>query len=331
VNGVAITQTSLNNNLKVLQDNPGVLCLLSDGAGQPTGAGGTATTPTSNATEWLSRMIEYQLLDQIAASRGVTPSALQVARAHAQLIAQINETLSSGSSTCAGAGTTASAVLTPLPGWFVSELVDAQATANALVERAAARSLTTPALRRYFIAHRAAFGPICVNVGGATTTAEATLLRAKLVAGIPMALAAGEGNYQSDVCVTPSEQAYAEVQEAVDGLAAGGVSQPVSDGQAGYVVFQLVARMTPTFAASRGEVASAVREIAQDALSGALQVRLHTSTITVNPRYGTIEPNAIQVIEPPAPQPTDVPNPAANLPTAAAVPAATTPPVSGGG
>lgn len=334
VNGVAITNATVNSDLAAIGSSPGYQCYLAVDAalnnGSPVtpiyGVGGSSTYNTGAANAWVSQLVEGQLIAGLVAERGVTISAQDLSAGRATLLEQIAGVLGQGqqqSLTCPVEPSSAQDVLDSLPGWFVDAQVLAQANEDALLAHEAGYALSSSDLQRYFDDHPSDFQKICASEVEVATEAAANQIAAAVKAGSTFAQAAAAAATTVDSgCVTPSDANYAAIAQAVGGLTPGQLSsvltlqQASSTTQGAYALLQLTSRTAATFAESESAVRDALLTGGSKKADAALVSVVHQSDVTVDPRYGTWHPGAVLITVPRQPSRSLVLNAAANDPSA---------------
>lgn len=341
VNGTAISQQQLNTDVSAIASSPDYQCYLNaqyylasngssqlppvEGAGQGQNPGDNPTANSGFVANYLDTEISHQLVLQVAGQHGVTVGQTQRADARAALSGQITVVMQDVAQTAQGENPTYSChhttspltgdeVLGSLPSSFVDSQVQYLATASALSENLAGIGSSQADLVHYYDNHRSEFDTVCYNGALYTSASAATAARASVAAGTPFSqVAAGAPQHGALQCGPLVEVAagLGTTVSALDHLAAGQVSDPVSDGQ-NYLLLELSSRTTTPY----GQVKSAVSQLAQNAGSQAAQAKLtqaeRRASVTVNPRYGSWKVLAAQVFPPSTPPALDVLNPPAN-------------------
>ncbi|MGH2927496.1 MAG: hypothetical protein ACRDL8_04780, partial [Solirubrobacteraceae bacterium] len=220
------------------------------------------------------------------------------------------------SPSCGGSGR---AVLSSLPGWFVSEQERAEAQQGLLDARAAGSGLTDRQIATYFRHHRTSFDKDCLDVVVVQTSSAAQQVEAALARGASFS---GEARTAS---ITQSSAAaggsvgcgYLEgtfLGTAVGKLAVSTVSPPVSaDGY--YWVVKLAGRSAVSLRTARPTVVTALLHAGQQRADKELIAALRSSKIAVDPRYGTTSPHSLTLVLPaPSPPPSAEISAVANRP-----------------
>ena len=330
VNGVGISRSTLNSDLRTIADTPAFQCYLAaslavrsdDLASLPAvaGGGGSKTVSTRFADYWLSQLVNNELIDQLAAKRHLAVSAADLAAGRTDLVNQISGTLSeveqaSGQAdVCAPDG---SAVLASVPAAFAGRLVQSQAAGDVVLAAAAGYGLGPAQLASFYSAHPSDFDTICLSAIQTTTEAAATAARAEIVGGTPFALVAATSSTDATSaaaggaigCFTPTDPAYTSVTSDIAGLGVGQVSTPKSD-QGSYVLLEITSRRPTSFAAAGDAVRQAVLAAGATAANGELKAITRRSAVTIDPRYGRWAGGAtIAVVPPLSPPATALLNP----------------------
>ncbi len=346
VNGTGISQATLNADLTAIGKSTGYQCILNAQIAVQTngqssgltiyGVGSSQANPHSFAMGftdgWLQELIRGELVTQLAAAHGVTVGPADLSSARADGTASLTGTLSEVSGSRYECSGTAAQILGSMPTSFVDEMVQNQATFEALYAHAAGHPLTTAGLAAYFALHRRSFDTLCLRGLAAATSSAAEGYRDKLAFGTPFAqVAAATGQPTTVTCIPPSSTSYRQAASVLSGVAIGGVSQVFAD-QSEYAVVQLVSRKPSTFAQARPAVHDAVLAAGAQLLSATLTRYASRADITVDPRYGRwLAAPALTIKPPQSPPISTLLAPAANLPAVQAVtPAVPTQPAGGG-
>lgn len=341
VNGAGITQASLNADLSAIAGSTGYQCYLGadlELTGQSTaglfpvlGAGAATGAPTVFRTAfvryWLSQRMSGELMTQAVAARHLAVGPADLALGRATLAQQIDGVFSTFQSTTGqSCGATAASLLASLPRAFVSEQVRAQATQDVLLAHESGYGLGAASLLRYFSTHRAQFDTICVSYVAFPSESAATLARAAVATGTPLA---------STGTVTPlgcaMRAAITSLPSSVTTLPVGQVSQPVAGGSGGYALLEVTSSRKSTFAAARSEVQNAVLAAGSARTTALLRAANRVARVTADPRYGRVVPHTIELAAPQSPRRGVVLNPAADVAARQTSPSPSPPTGSGSG
>jgi hypothetical protein len=349
VNGVTISQNSLNSDVAAIDGSTNNLyaCYLNaqqvaatqgqsglppiNGVGQSSTQGPHTTATTAFVATYLDTEIGHELVQQLAAKHHLTVTARDVSQARVGLTAQITSVLqevaANAPQDACGAGTqaaTGATVLASMPASFIKSTVHFDATVSVLEEYFSGVGTSTADLQRYYSAHRANFDSACFTVAEYTSQSDAAAAKAKVTAGTPFgqvaAAVAGGGPQGCDILYgiasqLPSANLYK--------LALNTVSAPIADGSS-YILLEITSRTPTPFATARSEVEGAVQSAGATKTRSTLTASEKSAAVSVDPRYGRwVAPNA-QVLTPMSPLVDDVLNAAANSPVTA-TPAAATP------
>jgi hypothetical protein len=344
VNGVSISQHSLNADLAAIANSPDYQCYLSaeqalessgqvklpavEGAGQADAGGSHATVTTGFADNYLGMEILHQLILQLAAKDHVNPTPQDLSAAHASLDAQITSVLQEveGSSyACGSTPATGKIVLATMPTSFVDENVRFDAAVSIYEEDAAGVGSSTADLERYFTNHAAEFATACFTVAGYSSQSAAQAARAAVVSGTPFATAAsaaGGGPRGCGILYGVANQLPAGAN--LEDLPLNTVSQPLDDG-GNYFLIEITKKTPSAFAAARSEVEEAVQSVGASRARAVISAAERRAVVRVNPRYGRWVSQQTQITAPTSPSADELLNGSANSPLTAA----TTTPSSG--
>jgi parvulin-like peptidyl-prolyl isomerase len=337
VNGVEISQSQLNADLAAIANSPQFTCYLeantavaSQGVVQvePVGAGGQGTVTQQLAGYWLSQLINNEVIRQLAASRGVTPASGSVASARGSVEQIIDQALLSyyqnaGAPKCAYNG---QSILAAMPGWFVDELERPYAAFSALATAVPGGGTSSADIADYFAAHSSDFNTICVSEIVVPSAATASSIEQQLQAGTPFAaLAAADSTDPSKAqggavgCFAPDNQYWATLQQALNGVAVGGFTQPLSAGQdaqgnSQYAILQLTSSSPSSLASATPAVKQAIQQAALSTVNTVVTTAVRHATITVDPRYGrwVVTASRYALVPPKSPPLATLLNPQAN-------------------
>ncbi len=332
----SISRQARNSDLSASASSPDYTCFLSEerqlagarrvpllGAGTPSASGGVYGT--TFVDDWLDSMITDQVAAQVAARSRLRVTAADVATGRAVLIRRIGVVLSQFASGTgggpAGCGGSGAAVLSSLPSWFVAQQSRSEADQALLDARAAGAGLSPAALAAYYGSHRATFAKDCLDIIVVKTRTAAD--------GVERALSGGASFAQEAAATSLTKQSAARggvagcgmlagsfLSAAVAKLAAGQTSPPFS-GQGVYWVVKLTSRTPTSFASVRTSVVTAIIDAGQPGADRRLAAALRRTTISVDPRYGTVAPHRVTLVRPPrSPPATALLSPAAVRPPA---------------
>jgi parvulin-like peptidyl-prolyl isomerase len=343
VNGSAISQQSLNSDLTAIAASPSYQCYVNSqafisssgqqvlppvsGAGKSQDPDHHPTATTSYTATYLDLRIQHELITQLAARSHieVTQSDLDQARSAytnqiSQVMAEIGQTAEAQNPryTC-GSTTplTGSEVLSTMPSAFVDQQVHFVATTVALEEDLAGIGSSDADLLAYFEAHRSEFDTVCVTVAGYATESDAKAAAAKVAAGTPFSQVAQQAQPQQG-CLNQSQLAAQLPSGAkLESLPVGGVSAPIQVAS-GYILVQVTSRTPTDYSASKQYVSQAAQQKGASRASAAVSAVQRHADVSIDPRYGVWVSTLAQVFTPFVPRTSDVLNPVANSPVAAA-------------
>jgi hypothetical protein len=347
VQGTAITQNALNDDVTAIANSPDYQCYLNaqaylessgqqitaplDGAGQSAGSTSHPTATTAFVGPYVATKINQVMIENVAAARGLTVTSKEIASAQTELEGQITETMSeagqhtqSPSITCGSVPLTGKEVLASMPGWFNHQLATSNATAGVL-ENSLSGADTTAGLMKYFNAHRSLFDTACFTDAEYSTQADATAAAKQVAAGTPfaqVAAAAAEGS-GAQGC----QNLYGIAQQLssvidLNTLKTNTVSPPISVGGT-YILLEMTSRTPTSFAKAESSVREALGQVGGNDAGKLLLAAEKRTPITVDPRYGNWKPALAEVALPVTPPVDDVFNPGANLPASASATSST--------
>jgi hypothetical protein len=332
VNGVAISQSDLDSQITAVAKSHLFSCFLNGeqlvatqgaqglpplgGAGLSSATGPYTSATTAYVGSYLDSVIGHELVDQLAAEHHLKVTPIDLTTAHTQLIDQITSVVQdvasteyACSSTTAASTLTGSTVLKTMPTSYVDNLVRSDATISVLEEYLAGVGSSSADLQRYFYEHNAIFNTACFTVAGYSTLAEAQAAIAQVNTGTPFstvaAQVAGGGPQGCDILYGIAAELPAGTN--LQNLALNTLSKPIADDNS-YLVVEITSRTQTPFPTAESEVRSAVES------AGAVKARTfinkaeRRASVSVDPRYGTWNPNEVVVLAPAAPLVTDVPN-----------------------
>jgi PPIC-type PPIASE domain len=322
-NGSTISASALNTQLAAYESTASGACLLQLNdpqlVAQPIkGAGGSGTYTMAFTDAVLKNQVGDLLVDQYAASRGITISTSGLAVAETDLEATLSGESSSAvqQSSAAGAvsscedstGTviTGARLLAGVPG----SVRDAQVRSEAVDERllAMGADLSDAAMGRFYAANQAQFTTDCVSVIASDTQAHAQQLVAQLKAGASFAdvakassldtqTAPNGGALGCNFTQSQVEQAL-QVQSAAPGTPIG----PMQDQTTGrWVIYEITSQSVEPLDAAKPVVRQELlRTTANvDRVNKEIVAFARRSDISVDPAYGTWR--ALTIVPPKGP------------------------------
>ncbi len=322
VAGSPISRQSLDSDLSAIAGSPDYTCFLSEerrisgrpplpflGAGTASANGGVYDARFVD--NWLGSMITNRVVAHIVARNGlrVTPGDLAVARSvlSRRITTVLDSEARSLGAAAPGCGGNGTAVLGSLPAWFVAEQVRAEADQAILDARAAHAGLTPAQISSYFELHRRTFAKDCISIIVLRTRAEAQVAEAALASGVPFAREAAAASATRQTAATGGVAgcgllAGTFLARPVSAMAVGKVSGPVA-GNGVFWVVQLTGRSTQSLAAVRAAVVTAVLRAGQARAGREIARAIASSSLTVDPRYGTPAAHRVTLVQPPASPP----------------------------
>jgi PPIC-type PPIASE domain len=341
VQGTAITQNALNDDVTAIANSPDYQCYLNaqaylessgqqitaplGGAGQSAGTTAHPTATTAFVGPYVATKINQVMVENLATSRGLTVTSKEITEAQTELEGQITETMSEAAQhtespniTCGAVPLTGKEVLATMPGWFNNQAATANATAGVL-ENSLSGANTTAGLMQYFNAHRSLFDTACFTDAEYSSQADATAAAKQVAAGTPfaqVAAAAAEGSGPQGC-----QNLYGIAQQLssvidLNTLKTNTVSPPLSVGGT-YILLEITSRTPTSFAKAESSVHEALSQVGGTDAGRLLVAAEKRVPITVDPRYGTWKPGLGEVALPIPPPVDDVLNPGANLPATA--------------
>jgi hypothetical protein len=345
VNGSAISQASLNADVRAIAGSAEYQCYLNSeeylssngsqaglppvtGAGKGQNEGDNPTATTAFVATYLDTAIGHQLVEQLAARRGVTTDSAQLAQARKSLTNQITSVMQQVAQTAQGqnpafscgavsAPLTGEQVLASLPAWFVDKEVQFDATASALQEDLAGVGSSEANLQHYYEQHHAQFDTVCFNAAEFPDQASAQAAQAALDFGTPFSQIASSATQSGTIPCTALVAVAGELGtniSTLDGVAVGQASAPINV-NGNYIVLELSKRTPTPFATVKPIVSQAVQEAGATATQAAITRAERQASVSVDPRYGTWVPVSASVFTPFTPVKSDVLNAPANAPS----------------
>jgi len=304
VNGQTISTSTIDSQLAAINASPGYTCYLkianiirtqSVAAAKVTPVGATSANYSSEwVASWLNQQVTNTLTAQAAVKLGLPqPSAAALATAKEDLLSAMDDDLSQATGTTYDCKQTAAQIFAGLPTSFVSDLVGAHAMAEAFLVKQGGMPIDESSVADYYNAHTSSFDTICVSVIETTDSSVYPEVTAGLAAGTSFADLAKQYSGASNAasggslgCFTPSSTSYSSLTSLVGSLAAGETSGLETVGSTD-AIFHIDKRTATPFS----EVADVVRRtiLANDAskATAAANALVRSSTVSVNPRYGT--------------------------------------------
>jgi len=323
VNGAVITVASLNTQLGGLTSTAAGQCLLSLNAGRAldltgTGAGGAGTYQLSLAAAVLDNRVYNLLAAQFLIGHGAHVSAQDRAQAESTFVQILSGEISAQAQQAAAVGGTAGCQRpngTPYTGkTLLADLPsDVRSTelANQVVEQyllAQAAALTPAALEDYFLANPTQFVTVCVSVVQTTDQATADTAYNSLKGGAPLdkvaAAASANPAVQSrsgPVGCTSEASVLSQLQ-----LPSVVVGQPVTPLQANgtWLVYVITSQTPVPFDQAAPTIAQILmRSTAnQQKVTNAVVGFARTSSVEINPQYGSWTSSRVTPPTPPKAQ-----------------------------
>jgi parvulin-like peptidyl-prolyl isomerase len=300
VNGNTISQSDLNNELTAIRDDPAYLNALQTQI-QVTGAGQHSFNSTFVANV-LNGQIVFQLVHQEVTRLGIKISGQDLAQARADL-----------ASTLGGAG-----VVSALRRSYQDSLVFHRAESTALAASVGHVDLSPSAIAQYYTTHQQSFVEQCVSHILVADQATAGALRDQIVAGASFAdvarsqsldKATGANGGVLGCGPTGRFTSVPAFEQAVNAQPTGQVSQPVQiqyntqsgATQTGWDLILVTSRPLLPVEQATPQIRASLLSGAQSAYTEAVQRAASRAHITVNPRYGTYDPQSGQIVAPAAP------------------------------
>jgi parvulin-like peptidyl-prolyl isomerase len=343
VNGTAISQQSLNSDLTAIAGSPEYQCYVNSqalvssngqqvlppvsGAGKSQDPDHHPTATTSYTASYLDLRIQHELVLQLAAQRHIEVTQAQLDQARSDYTTQITRVMAEIAQTAEGQNPrytcgsttplTGSEVLATMPSSFVDQQVQFVATTVALEEDLSGIGSSESDLQAYFEQHRSEFDTVCVVLAGYSTESDATAAAAKVAAGTPFSQVAQQAQQPQQGCVNQSQLSAQLPGAKLDSLAVGAVSEPIQV-SSGYILLQVTSRTPADYSQVKSDVSQAAQEKGSSKASTAITAVTRHADVSIDPRYGVWVSTAGQVFIPFVPKTSDVLNPVANSPVAAA-------------
>ena len=324
VNGATISVSSLNTELDSLNQSSAGQCLLSLKFPESLsltaqGAGGSGTYQTSFASTILGSSVYNLLATQYAAAHGITLSSADLTAAKSNYEATLDGAIKSqvqqssslgGTPTCvdpAGNTLTGKEVLAGLPAGVQSTEVSNQAIEELLLTRGA--DLSAAAILNYYAANTSAFTLDCVGVIVVADQATADTVYNKLKAGADFATLAKSASTDTTTassggqlgCNFPESQVLTALQ--VSSITVGSPVTPEQTQSGTWEVFQVTSRTVLPVTEVTSEVQQALLQTTanRNRVSNEVLAFAKTSSVQVNPQYGTW--TKAQIVPPASPAP----------------------------
>lgn len=278
VNGAVVSQASLNSDLKAIASNSAYAAHFA--GSQPVHGKGPGTFSSTFAAQVLFQEVSFALIDQELARRHVsaTPAETQAAKVAAQQSVGGIQTFSS------------------LPSSYRNQLVNQYAAIGALEASVGGVKITNASLRKYYDSHRSAFVRVCSSFVVTQTSAEASAVRSAILAGAPLASAAGVAKVQGaksgvlgcGVQSQYSAQLGSSIASQIFKLAPHQVSTPISLGTGSFGLVQVTSKGEQSFASSTLLAESQLLSKAGPAFGKLMTSLMNNAKLVVNPLYGRV-------------------------------------------
>jgi PPIC-type PPIASE domain len=322
-NGTTISTATLNTELATLESNGAGGCLLQLESPQLTsqaaqGSGGPGTYSIAFTDAVLKNQVGGLLVEQYAASRGLTVSSSDLTKAGSTLAATLGGEASSAVQQSASSGTlspclaangsalTGAQLLASLPGSVRDEQVRSEAVDERLL--AMGSDLSDAALAQFYSANLAQFTADCVSQIVTDTQAHAQQLVAQLNGGAAFADVAKASSLDAQSAPTGGALGCnfteTQVEQAlqVQSLPVGQPIGPIQDQSTGrWVVYEVTSQSVEPLSAAKPVVreellhaTANLNRVNQEIVSFARR-----SDISVDPKYGTWK--ALTIVPPHGP------------------------------
>lgn len=322
VAGSPISRQSLDSDLSAIAGSADYTCFLSEerrlssssqlpilGAGTASAKGGVYDA--TFVDDWLGSMITNRVVAQVVARKGLRVTSGDLAVARGVLTRRITTILDSDArslgAAAPGCGGSGAAVLGSLPGWFVAEQVRAEAGQAILDARAAHAGLTPAGISSYFETHRSTFDKDCISIIVVRTRAEARDAEAALARGVTFAREAAAASATTQTAAAGGVAgcgllAGTFLARPLAAMAVGKVSGPVA-GNGVFWVVRLTSRSGQPLASVRAAVVTAVLRAGQVRTGKEVASAIASSSLAVDPRYGTPAAHRVTLLAPPVSPP----------------------------
>jgi len=334
VDGVAISQSTLNDELSGEIANPAAQCAALLEAGSTTspigvGTEGDGTSPNAVTPSFADNALETLVLEQLEtqalAARGVTVTHADLVAATAdyqsQLLGQLQQAQSAST---APSGCTLSAgrsVSSQVPRDFLRRQATSLADQEMFEVAVGHLNLGQGGLESYYTSHLSQVTQECLNVVVADSQAAAQALHDQIAAGTSFAKASTSADADQQVgpaggelqCEYPSigaQQFGSTLGATIDALSSGQLLEPQplsTQSSTGatttyYVVVQMRQHQLVPFATLRSSIRQAILTAHVAVVGKALNRLVGRAHVTVDPRYGTwSSTHGVTVPTPPPP------------------------------
>lgn len=308
VNGIAISQSDLQNQLTVISGSTVAQCALSieeaqSGGTLPAVTGtGQATVTTQFAAFELNGLVAQTLEEDALAKRHVQVSSADIATARQDYESQVEAASTQVTSPC---NLTGASLVNRLPKAFVDQQARSLAAQERLEEVVGHVDVSPAAVRGFYNSHHSQVTQLCLNFIIATDQASAQAIHDKIAAGTSFATAdAGPGADSNSPaggegpCVFPSDVASQLGQTTatvVEGLADGQLAPPqelqvpnqiTGQTQTIWIVIAVRARVLVPFADTESGLRQEMLGAGGSSLSAALGHAVKEARVELDPRYG---------------------------------------------
>ncbi|HLN43094.1 MAG TPA: peptidylprolyl isomerase [Acidimicrobiales bacterium] len=329
VNGLTISQSSLQDQLSAITGSSVAQCALSieesqsGGTLPPVGGTGDATVSTQFTAFELNGLIEQSLEQWSLARHHVEVTSSDVATAGQDYASQLEAAAAQTGSPC---GLTGASLVGALPKKFLDRQALSLAYQEKLEEVVGHVDVSPAALRAYYDAHLTDVTQLCLNLIIATDQASAQAIHDKIAAGTSFATASqdpgvnsnspagGQGPcvYPSDVVAQLGPAAATAVEALGDGQLAPPQGIPVQSSTGATTVWVVIGvrqhHLVP-FATAESGLRQGLLGMGGAKLTAALTSVVRSARVSLDPRYGTWSPGH-GVAPPTSPKPAFLLNPA---------------------
>jgi len=322
VNGATISVSSLNSQLQTIDTTQAGQCFLEAETGQEietSGTGGPGTFDMGFAAAILQSQVSDELASQLAASKGLTITAADLATAQNTYddvldgqISQVAEASQSAgtASYCVGpdgSALTAAEVLKALPASVQAQQIHNNAVDQQLL--ASGADITPAQIQAYYNANPSMYTTACVSRIVADTQAHAQEWAAQIAAGASFASVAKANSI--DTTTAPDGGALgcnftlAEIEQdlGVSTVSVNSVIGPLADQSGDYELYEVTSQTQASLAEVRSDVIQQLQQSTANSNRVAKEIIAfaHRSDVSINPQYGTWK---LHSIVPPTPPPT---------------------------
>jgi hypothetical protein len=341
VNGVAISQHSLNSDVTAIAKSPDYQCYINaqeylesdgqqllplvDGVGYGADQDLHPTATVAFTDSYLDTAVGHQLILELAAQHHVVVTSQELATARTALTNEISSTMSEVLQTAEAdnarldcgstVALTGAEVLATMPSSFVNSQVVFDATATAFQEDLSGVGSTPAALDSYFNAHPRLFDLSCITLAAYTSASAAQAGLAEVTSGTPFATVAAKTTGGGPQGCTVLYNIIADLPATSDlgTLALNTPSMPISyDGE--YLVVEITSRTPSSYATAATAVQHAVEALGGARAQRAIDAAEKQASVQIDPRYGTWIPATAQIVSPLSPALPDVLNSSVNSP-----------------